>query len=209
MSGTTTPTSDLSSFLGEDPGVARLYDNVQVMMPGAPLSVVKMAAWNAVEEFYLQSTSRRELVHWQMAAGVQSVDFNPFDATWLVAWVLNVGGLSRFRVRPPGEVLDLEYPASVREGSALLALKPVSFNTTMPPELWSTWFEVILDGTLGRLYAMPAKPYTSPQMAQYHGARFRRGIARARDIAQREWTDGPGRWNFPRMQGFAMGRRKN
>lgn len=203
---TTTPTSDLSSFLGSDPGLNRLYDNVQVQVPGVGLSAVKMAAWNAIEEFYLRSTVRREPVNWQMAIGVSEIDFNPFDETWLVAWVLNVTGLHRPQIVMPGIVRDTQQPTAVRTGTALLALKPVNFNVVFPPELFSHWFETILAGTLFKLFSQPAKPYSSPQIAVTYARAFNAGIAKARGIADKQYTDGGGRWRYPL---FAMGRRKN
>lgn len=206
---TTMPTYSENGFLGSDPSVNRLYDNVQAMVPMIGLPIIKMMAWNTVEEFYMRSTARREQVHWQMAIGVQSIDFNPFDETWLVAWVLAVSGLHRYRVIMPGKLVDLQYPANPRHGEVLLALKPVDFSTNLPDELFQNWFEGILDGTLFRISAVPNKPYTNPQMASYHGARFRAAIGRARAIAQHDFTDSGGRWSFPQAQGFAMGRRKN
>jgi len=206
---TTTPTDDLSSFLGSNPGLERLYDNVQTMVPVVGLSMVKQASWNTIEDFYLRSTARREEVFWEMAIGVSQVDFNPFDATWLVAWILDVSGLHYPKIVMPGLLFDTQQPSYDRKGRALLALKPVSFTTNLPPELFDQWFETILDGTLFRLYGSPAKPYSSPQLAAFHGGKYRGGVGRARAIADKQYTNGSGRWNFPRMQGFAMGRRKN
>lgn len=203
---TTTPTSNLQSFLGVDPNLNRLYDNVQAEVPGVLLAVIKMQAWNTIEDFYIQSTYRREIVAWQMGVGVQSIDFNPYDETWLVSWVLHMGGLHRFKIHLPARVDDLENPTSIRHGEALLALKPVSFNVTFPTDLFQQWFQVILDGVLGRLYAMPAKPYSSPQLADFHSKRYRAGVVRARTTAQAGYTEGAGRWGFPY---FARGRRKN
>lgn len=206
MSGTVTPSSNLSSFLGSDPNLNRLYDNIQAQVPAVTLSLIKLAAWNTIEEFYLRSTSRRELVNWQMAVGVQQIDFNPFDETWLVAWILQFEGLSDFTITMPGLVTDRNQPTALRTGQALLALKPVNFSVIFPPELFSTWFETILDGTLARLYAMPAKPWSSPQLATFHGKRYSGGSAAARAQAQNGFTQGGGRWNFPT---YANGRRKN
>jgi hypothetical protein len=64
----------------------------------------------------------------------------------------------------------------------------------------------MLDGTLGRLYGMPSKPWTSTQLATYHGTRFRQGMNRARDIAERlhSHQQSPRR-AYPY---FARGRRK-
>lgn len=203
---TPTPTSDLTSFLGSSPGLNRIYDNVQAQVPAVILSLVKLEAWNTIEDFYIQSTFRRELVSWQMGIGVQAVDFNPYDENWLVAWVLQVQGLHRYKIDVPGRMTDLENPSGVRNGDALLALKPVSYSAALPDDLFQQWFECILDGVLHRLYRMPAKPYSSPQLAAWHGARYRMGCTRARAIAQAGYTNGAGRWNFPY---FASGRRKN
>jgi hypothetical protein len=202
---TPTPTSNLSTMLGPDPSVERLFDNVQAVVPAVGLAMVKLAAWNTIEEFYIQSTFCREHLFWKMAGGVQTIDFNPFSATELVAWVLSYKGLSRGKIEPPGVLRDLTFPASTeeREGEAWLALKPVSFdavNCGCSQELWSSWFEPVLDGTLGRLYSQPAKPYSSPQLAQYHMRRYRAGIARARDVANRGFTNGVA-WRFPYFAG--------
>ena len=206
---TTTPTSDLGTFLGSNPGLERLYDNVQATVPVVSLAMIKMASWNTIEDFYLRSTARREEVFWEMAIGVSQVDFNPFDATWLVAWILDVSGLHYPKIVMPGLLLDTQQPSYDRKGCALLALKPVSFTTNLPPELFDQWFETILDGTLFRLYGSPAKPYSSPQLATFHGGKYRGGVARARAIADKQFTNGGGRWNFPQQQGFARGRRKS
>ncbi len=197
MSETVTPSSNLSSFLGSNPTANRLYDNVQATVPGVTLAVLKMDAWNTIEEFYIRSTARRAWVEFGMPIGSDRIDFNPYDETWVVAWVLAVRGIHRHRIIPPAVLVDECNPEQARVGRVLLALKPASFNTNLPEELFSNWFETILSGTLFRLYATPAKPYTNPQAAAYHGKKWMAGISRARDIAQRDYTDGPGRWRFP------------
>lgn len=206
MTTTTTPTSNLQTFLGPNPGLTRLYDNIQAEVPGVALEMVQMELWNTIEDFYLQSTERRQLVNWTMAPGVNHLDFNPYDENWLVGWVLQVVGLNNFTVEPPGGVLDLNYPANPRQGWVLLALKPVSFQADFPQTLFTNWFETILAGALARIYAKPMKPYTSPQLAQFNGKRYMAGVQRARGIADKQFTNGGGRWNFPN---FAPGRRKN
>lgn len=207
MSGTTIPVSDQTTSLGPNPDIERLYDNVQAIVPGVQLPLLQIEAWNVIEDFYIRSTVRRREVFWEMASGVPEVGFNPYDAEWLVAWVLGVTGLIAFRIDPPATLYDLRPTASLRKGTALLALKPVAF--TVSPggsELWSTWFETVLNGVLYRLYRTPAKPYSSPQLAQFHGHSYRAGCAQARAAADMSFTDGGGRWRVPY---FANGRRKN
>ena len=120
--------------------------------------------------------------------------------------MLDISGLSNFKIELPGTVIDLNQPLAQRTGSALLALKPVSFSTNLPADLFVQWFETILAGTLFRLYSTPMKPYSSSQLAQFYGREWRKGIARARGIAQKQYTNGGGRWSYPL---FAAGRRKS
>lgn len=195
MAATTTPTSTLSTAFGADPGVERVYDNVQVQVPSVMLSAVKLALWNTIEDFYIQSTMCREHVFWKMAAGVQTIDFNPFDESRTVAWVLDFSGVGKGKIEPPAVLRDLTFPVPEieRGGEAWLALKPVSFDAVACHacgDLWSSWFETILAGTLYRLYSQPAKPYSSPLLAQVNSSIYRRGIASARDTARRGFTAG-------------------
>jgi hypothetical protein len=202
------PVYDEQNYLGENPGLARLYDNIQATVPGVLLPIVKIVVWNAIEEFYWRSTWRREWLNWTMPPGVLCVDFNPFDGNWVVCWVLDIYGLSDYMVRPPAEIIDTRSPPidGTREGKALVALKPVSLDADFDPLLFMNWFETILDGALYRLYLQPAKPYSSPQLAGAHAKQFRVGCQRARAVAQMQYTNGPGRWGFPY---FASGRRKS
>lgn len=191
------------SFLGDDPGATRIYDNIMAVLPGVQLSAIKMQLWNTIEEFSLRSTVLRDTVNWIIAAGSDRVDLNPYDENLLVCWVLGQQGLFRWTVLSPGTLVDLTgETAQTRTGTALVALKPASFAVTLPDTLWSTWFEVILDGTLARLYGQPARPYSSIQLASYHLGRYRGGVNRARHTAQRASMP---TWRFPY---FARGRRR-
>ncbi len=207
MSGTAIPVSDLQTALGASPDTDRLYDNVQSVLPAVTLPIIKIAAWNAIEEFAVRSTYFRDEVSWNMAIGVRDVDFNPYSADMQACWILGQYGLTSWFVSPPARLVDRREPTAARSGSVLLALKPISFDTDLPQEMWSTWFETLLDGTMFRLYGMPAKPWSSPQNAQYHGTRFRQGMMRARDIAERQHSNQQS--PFRMYPYFAHGRRKN
>jgi hypothetical protein len=193
---TDTPISDLSTALSANPGVERLYDNVQAQVPAIGLAAVKLALWNTIEDFYIQSTLAREHVYWKMAGSIQSVNFNPFDGYRSVVWVLGYTGLYNAKVEYPSVLRDLTrpIPGGDRSGEAWLVLKPVSFEAVQAcnqfPELWSTWFETILAGTLYRLYVQPAKPFSNAQLAQFHGKMYRRGVSQARDVARRDNSTG-------------------
>jgi hypothetical protein len=211
MSATVTPSDNMSATLGTNPGVERVYDNVLATLPATTQPLIQLALWNAVEEFCIRSLYFREKVYWQMAPGVFQVDFNPFSSTQLVTWVLSQYGLTNFRVVPPAILEDLQVPPlAARTGWAWVVLKPTSFQAVQQqnafPELWNTWFETMLDGTMFRLTGQPAKPWSSAQLAQYHGQRFRMGLNRARDIAERLHSDQQSpRRTYPY---YAHGRRK-
>lgn len=59
------------------------------------------------------------------------------------------------------------------------------------------WYDVILDGCVGRLMSQQDKPYTNPALAQYHVRRFRNGISRARDEARRQFNTANDGFVFP------------
>lgn len=212
IEGTTQPvvpeTSVPSAISSAD--ISRFYDNVQSSLPAVTLPVIDLELWNTIQEFCIRSTYYRSKIQWQMGIGVSTVDFNPFNANMIVVWVLRTHGLTHFEINPPAQLVDFLPPQAARSGWALLALRPTNYVWVQQgnmPELLTTWFETMLDGTLFRLYGMPAKPWSSPDLAKYHGARFRQGINRARDIAERLHSDqqSPAR----RYPYFAAGRRKN
>jgi hypothetical protein len=59
------------------------------------------------------------------------------------------------------------------------------------------WYEHIMDGALSKLLSQQDKPYTNPQLAGYHGKRFRNGISQARDMAQRQFSNSERGWSYP------------
>jgi hypothetical protein len=63
---------------------------------------------------------------------------------------------------------------------------------------WDTYFQVFLDGTLWKLYGIPAKPWSNPTMAAYHGKRFRGATAFHKQEAKRGFTFATQTWRFPR-----------
>lgn len=57
--------------------------------------------------------------------------------------------------------------------------------------MYQTYFQDWLDGVLGRLFAMPMKPWASPQLAIYHGKRFRNAMAFRKQEATRGFIYAP------------------
>jgi hypothetical protein len=65
--------------------------------------------------------------------------------------------------------------------------------------MWDMFFGDWLDGALGRLYAMPAKPWTNKDQWVYHSKRFRNAMALRKQEANRGYNYArPARPMFPR-----------
>jgi hypothetical protein len=71
----------------------------------------------------------------------------------------------------------------------------------VPEWMWDTYFADWLDGALSRLYAMPMKPWSTPQHAVYHGKRFRNAMAQRKQEALRGFSFNVQTWRFPRGWG--------
>jgi hypothetical protein len=97
----------------------------------------------------------------------------------------------------PTENIDFMVP--------IVSLYPTSFDTTVMPEyLQNQFFEPLLDGMLGRLMNFKNKPFSNPEGAKYHLARFRSGMTQVRAVAIHGLNESENTWRFPR--GFARGR---
>lgn len=68
----------------------------------------------------------------------------------------------------------------------------------VPEWHWEMFFQDLLDGTLGRLYSMPAKPWSSEKHAIYHGKRFRSAMGYRKQEALRGFVYNTQTWRFPR-----------
>lgn len=191
------------------PDISRFLDTVQSRVPGITMALIELEMINVIEEFCYRSLYFRNSVHWQMQQGISQVVINPYDARMVTVYIISQHGLYDFYVDPPATLIDTRPPNAARTGTALIVLKPRRWkdvSTGLMPQLFSLWFETMLDGLLFRLYGMPVRPWSSPQLAQYHGSRFRMGINRARDIAERLNTHAQS--PFRTYPYFARGRRK-
>jgi len=191
-------------FQSSSADLDRLLDNVGAMVPGLTTDVLTMVAWNTIEDFYQRSTYRREHVYWQLDPQQIVLNFDPYDSNWRVCRFLYFSGLQNVKFIPPGRVQDVTYPTpdTERTGEALLALKPNNLNVALPYDVWTTYFEALMNGVLHRLYMQPGKPYSDMQAAQLHGRLYRSGISSARADAQAQHLREGSSWQYPY---FAVG----
>lgn len=84
------------------------------------------------------------------------------------------------------------------------SLYPTADTVVLPDYIGQQFFEVLLDGMLGRIMNYKNKPYSNPEGAAYHLSRFRSGMARVRANALHGLNESTNNWAYPR--GFARGR---
>ena len=191
-------------------GLARIYDAIEVQAVGVSMPMMRMAVFDAMDEFCTRSCLWRMTIAWSMDVGQQTLDLNPLDDATLIAWVLRVDGIMRYRIAPAAIIVDPGDALLVRVGTALVVCKPAGLNDfALPSLLVDSWSEALRDGALYRLFRQPGKPYSDAKLAEHHGVRFRGQIRLARETA-RSHGDLP-RPGFPyfargsqRSSGFGM-----
>lgn len=130
------------------------------------------------------------------------------DAQFEPNEIVQAGGIFRYSLFFP-KYITIDVPPSEEATQApikvLLALKlNMQCLEDEPNEwpveewMWSTFHEAFLDGTLGRMFSATSKPYSNPQLAQYHMKRFRKFIGRGRQEAQRGYIFNQQRFRFPK-----------
>jgi hypothetical protein len=190
-------------------GLDRLYDTIQSRLPGMTQPLIDLELHNVIEEFCRRSTYFREQIFWQMQPGISRLELSPYSLQMVTILVIAQDGLLDYYIEPPATMVDRQVPTATRSGKALIVIKPKTLEFVKKgaaPDLFTTWFEVMLDGVLFRLYGIPAKPWSSPQLASYHGTRWWQGVNRARDQAER--LNSSQQSPFRMFPYWARGRRK-
>lgn len=191
------------------PDLRRFFDTVQARVPGITMPLIELELANVVEEFCYRSLYFRNKVYWQLAQGASEVTITPYDGRMETIYIIGQEGLWQYYVDPPATLVDTTAPNAARSGWALIVIKPKSWEDVEAgavPQLFRNWFEVMLDGLLFRLYDMPSRPWSSTQLASYHGTRWWSGVNRARDQAER--LNSSQQSPFRAFPYYARGRRK-
>jgi hypothetical protein len=188
--------------------------------PGVVRSVAKREFNLAAREFFRKSGVWREVVE---STYLDISDYTyravPQDATSEIVQILSVevNGLPIDRVveRPVGDRPDGTptswYPTGTDtfevwptpdqyddEILVRVILIPTEDTTTLPDFVATKYYDSLLDGTLGRLFAHPAKPYSNPTLGEYRLRRFRSAIGEARGEAMQGGFAGQN-WQYPRF----------
>lgn len=186
----------------------RLIDNLQIRLPGALLGTIQLELFNVVDEFCRDIGAWRDILEVTLTAGQTLYDLASTGATILELFELSHLSLDTTGAvyEAPGQLL-LPIPPNAQDASrplyANVTLAPAGDNTDvenwLPVDMWTAHHGLLLEGTLARMMSQIAKPYSHPQMAVYHGKRFRNAMALVRATQASGGVNGAPTWSYPRF----------
>lgn len=185
-------------------------------LPGATWDFVDQVLCEAINEFYTRTGSWIEDLRYDIRAGRTQYNLNPVvgrDVEVLYVYQVfiddepvGIGQPEQMSTASagawvrPAATLHLNAPPEedISKGlRVIVALKPKMCAGEVPDEAVLLHFDTIKNGALGRLKAMPSKPWTDVAGAAVHQRRFRNGMAEARDMARRGFSRIEAGWAFP------------
>lgn len=192
--------------------IDRIMDSARARLPGAIDNNIYFELAYALDDFFRRSQCWREQIEVPVTDAYLSYELDSVDIPSRVialygftdgnnipfgASLASSNNLTLFRQYAPGT-----YYAWV---ALTVGLR---LNNDLYPQFpqWVSdrYGDTIADCIVGRLMAMPAKPFSSPTHAQYFMRKFRQGAQEARIESNRQNVVGGQMWRFP---GFAAQRR--
>ena len=191
-------------------------------LSGALPDVVTAELVETIDEFCRRSTAWREMVYaLDITANVREI--TPVIGDGSKAEVLGIlrvyynqnrmGDYSHVPFEAPGDlhgsytarsdspnIINLSsIPINNQTGviDTLVYAKPVNAASYIPAVLSDQFYDFILDGLLGRMYAHQGRPYTNDALAVAFTRKFSADVKSARDMANRGFTANAQNWTFP------------
>lgn len=191
----------------------RLLGNLRVHLPGAQDSWIQLELFNAVDEFCRTALPWLDTLSIPLVEGQVTYHITPpqTEILQVISHAHPSVNLTQTTYSLGTMVLtDVPDAEDVAKGPLLVvvSLTPAydpgsDVEHWIPSDMWGTWYELLFEGTLGKMMMQAAKPYSNPTGAIYHTKRFRALLGMARQIvaAQSQYDGQP--WRYP----FFAGRR--
>lgn len=123
-----------------------------------------------------------------------------------------VSGLFTYSIYSPSYITVSNLPTQEQVSQPLKALMALTVGRGcecqecdswgVPDWMQAMFFHEWLDGSLGRLYQMPAKPWSEPNKAVYHLKRFRNSMGYRKQEAPKGFVHNSPGWHYPRSSGW-------
>lgn len=185
----------------------RLMDNLRVKLPGAIDPSIKNELWNTVNDACRNGHLWRETVDVPLVEGDNTYYPTPDGAEILHIFQIShptldvsnaVFDLGILVLTTLPRAADLEYPAFLNAALAPSLDAGADPENLIPADMWSEHFQLWLDGTLARMMAQPAKPYSNPALAAFHLRAYNGALAQARHKVRTGGIPGAQMWRYPR-----------
>lgn len=189
-----------------DSRLSRLFDDLQLQLPGALVGAIQNELRNTLREFFIDTNAWVEDVRVKTKPDVISYDVTPSTPSTAVRLMslTNADDLPvRYATMPEfGTLILANAPSQPEVWNAKVAVTVTTGadredNPIFPKWVLDRYYNTILDGVLARMMAQSAKPYANQQMAVYHQRRYLSGKAQAKHQSNMNNTYGGQRWRFP------------
>jgi len=193
--------------MATDSYVDRILDSARSRLPGALDNQVLFELADVLNDFFRTSTCWRESIVVNFIAGVTDYELFTDDMPARVVsllQVLNPDGIPVWATMISPNMLSLAVeatPGAYTINTILTVANKINNETypRFPQWVADTYGDAIADGVVGRMAAMPAKPYSSPNHAAFYTKKFKQAAAMARASANRQNLVGGQAWRYPRF----------
>jgi hypothetical protein len=187
--------------------VDRIMDSARSRLPGAIDTQVYFELASVLDEFFNLSTCWREKIYVPVVSPYTEYEL---DSANMASRIISLIGFVNSNDTPYGATLNsnnvMTLTRALETGDyyawvALTVAKKLNDGNypVFPQWVADRYGDVLADGIVGRMMAMPAKPYSSPNHALYYSKRFRNGAQLARVEINRQNLVGGQNWQFPRF----------
>lgn len=190
----------------------RMMNSIRARAPGATDTLIKDELYTTLDTFFCDTNIWKEDIAITTEADEDTYTLASVEDGQIHRLLYVQDANKRFvdaTMAEPGVLVLTTTPSVVQTLTATVTLTVTDPTTTdrfpiVPNWIADRYAPAWVDGTLGRLMSMKAKPFTDLQLAVYHGKEFRSQVGAARAEALRKNTFGTQAWRFP--QSFATRR---
>ena len=183
----------------------RLMDQLRIRLPGALDGTLQLELFSVMNEFFQNSNCWSEDIPMRVTPSrttYEIVSTTPSLINRLLDVKTSSGVVIAARMPQPGTIELFNAPSQDDVYTVQVALTitdPVDREgyPEFPDWFLAKYGNDILDGVLGRMMSQLAKPYSQPQLAQYHMRRFTQAVNRAGVEALHGHVFRGQYWKFP------------
>lgn len=188
-----------------DSRLSRLFDDLQMQLPGALLPAIQIELKNTLREFFIDTNTWIEEVRIKTKPNTILYDIGTNNSVpvRLLSLQNADGSYVRYATMPEmGTLLLAHAPSNTERWNAKVAATVPSTmdkegNPLFPKWVLDRYYDAILAGVLARMMSQSAKPYANPQMAMFYLRRYTSEKSKAKHEGNMQNTYGGQRWRFP------------